>query len=173
MAISLYDVSVAGFQQSLQGVSKFLEKGFEHFRAGGVDLDEVVESRIYKDMFPFRFQIVSVVHHSLGAIEGAKRGVFSPPTDQRPHNYEALQQLVEEARTSLQAVSREDIDALEGRDVVFDFRDVKIPFTAENFLMSFSTPNLHFHAATAYGILRSRGVPLGKRDFMGPLRIKR
>ena len=40
------------------------------------------------------------------------------------------------------------------------------------FLQSFSLPNFYFHAATAYDILRSKGVPLGKRDFMGPLRLK-
>ena len=30
----------------------------------------------------------------------------------------------------------------------------------------------HFHAVTAYDILRSRGVPLGKRDYEGRLRTK-
>ena len=47
-----------------------------------------------------------------------------------------------------------------------------MPFVAENFIMSFSLPNFYFHAATAYDILRNKGVPLGKRDFMGPLRMK-
>jgi hypothetical protein len=31
-------------------------------------------------------------------------------------------------------------------------------------------PNFHFHAVTAYDILRSRGVPLSKRDYEGQLR---
>jgi len=29
--------------------------------------------------------------------------------------------------------------------------------------MSFSLPNFYFHATTAYDILRTNGVPLGKR----------
>ena len=49
--------------------------------------------------------------------------------------------------------------------------DRKIPFKAEGFLMSFSLPNFYFHATTAYDILRQKGVPLGKRDFLGRLRI--
>ena len=48
----------------------------------------------------------------------------------------------------------------------------KLPFTAEGFLMSFSLPNFYFHATTAYDILRTNGVPLGKRDFMGRLKMK-
>ena len=37
-------------------------------------------------------------------------------------------------------------------------------------ILSFSLPNFHFHAVTAYDILRTRGVPLGKRDYEGRLR---
>ena len=63
-----------------------------------------------------------------------------------------------------------DVNALEGKDVVFQIRDTKIPFTAEGFVQSFSLPNFYFHATTAYDILRSKGVPLGKRDFLGRMR---
>jgi hypothetical protein len=49
----------------------------------------------------------------------------------------------------------------------------KLPFTGGDFLLSFSIPNFHFHATTAYDILRTQGVPIGKRDYMGPLRMKR
>ena len=64
------------------------------------------------------------------------------------------------------------MNALEGKDVTFQFKDFKLPFTAENFLLSFSLPNFYFHATTAYDILRHKGVPLGKRDFTGKLRLK-
>ena len=50
--------------------------------------------------------------------------------------------------------------------------NLKLPFTAENFLLSFSLPNFYFHATTAYDILRHKGVPIGKRDFMGRMRMK-
>ena len=67
----------------------------------------------------------------------------------------------------------EAVNALGGRDVVFLLGDHKLPFTAEGFLMSFSLPNFYFHATTAYDILRTNGVPLGKRDFMGRLKMKK
>ncbi len=64
------------------------------------------------------------------------------------------------------------MNALEGKGVVFQLRDLKIPFTAEGFILSFSLPNFYFHATTAYDILRMKGVPIGKRDYMGPMRLK-
>jgi hypothetical protein len=47
---------------------------------------------------------------------------------------------------------------------------MKIKFSVEGFLLSFSIPNFHFHATTAYDILRSKGVPIGKRDYLGRMR---
>ena len=89
-------------------------------------------------------------------------------------DYAGLQKLVAEARAEIDARRlRPRVNALEGKDVVFQMGDFKMPFTAEGFLMSFSLPNLHFHATTAYDILRLKGVPLGKRDFMGPPRLKK
>ena len=57
-------------------------------------------------------------------------------------------------------------------EVIFRFRDFAIPFTTENFLLSFALPNFYLHATTAYDILRMKGVPLGKIDFLGQMRIK-
>ena len=124
-------------------------------------------------MFPFRFQVISVAHHSRGAIEGAKAGVCRPPPSLEL-NYTGLQRLVVEAQAALMALTAEEVNALEGRDMVFELGERKLPFPdVESFLMSFSLPNFYFHAATAYDILRQAGVPLGKRDFLGQMRLKR
>lgn len=172
MAISLYDVSVTSFLQVLGGVSGYMDRGLSHCQDNGIDPEEIVETRLFPDMLPFRFQILSVVHHSIGAIEATKVGVFSPPGSMEPLNYAALQAKVAEAQAALKALKPDEINALEGGDMFFQFGERKMPFTAEGFLMSFSMPNLHFHATTGYDILRMKGVPLGKRDYMGQLRLK-
>ncbi|MGP0059725.1 MAG: DUF1993 family protein [Beijerinckiaceae bacterium] len=172
MAISLYDLSVVCFLQTLGGVAGFLDKGLAHCRDNNIDLNDIVETRLYPDMLPFRFQVLAVVHHSVDAIEGVRNGLFLPPSKIPPLDYAGLQNVVAEARKALQALTPADVNALEGRDMVFQFRDTKMPFVAEGFLLSFSLPNFHFHATTAYDILRSKGVPLGKRDYLGRLRLK-
>ena len=60
MAISLYDVSVVSFLQTLGVVSGFLERGLAHCQDNGIDPEEVVETRLFPDMLPFRFQVISV-----------------------------------------------------------------------------------------------------------------
>jgi hypothetical protein len=172
MAIPLYDLTVGSYLQTLAGVSGFLDRGLAHCRDNNIDPEEIVETRLWNDMLPFRFQLISVAHHSRGAIEGVKKGAFAPPSEARPLNYAQLQELVADARADLQKLTPAEVNALEGGEVVFQIRDFKMLFTAENFLMSFSMPNFYFHATTAYDILRSKGVPLGKRDFMGQMRMK-
>ena len=101
MAISLYDASVGCYLQTLGAVENFLGKGAAHCKEKGLDSNEIVETRLFADMLPFRFQILSVAHHSLGAIRGAQAGVFSPPSQSPPHDYAALQNIVKETRESL------------------------------------------------------------------------
>ena len=172
MATSLYDMSVASYLQTLGGVAGFLDKGLAHFTTHKVDPNEVVETRLFADMLPFRFQLQSVAHHSLGAMEAVKSGVFLPPANLAPLDYHGLQKLIGDARDALKKLTPADVNAGEGRDVIFQIGERKLPFTAEGFLLSFSLPNFHFHAATAYDILRMKGVPLGKRDYLGALRLK-
>jgi hypothetical protein len=171
MAISLYDVSVGTYLQILGAASGFLAKGREHCEKNGIDLKQVVETRLVPDMLPFRFQVVAVAHHSLGAIQGVEAGVFRPPTVP-DLDYPGLEKLVADARTGLLAYKREAIEALEGKDVQFKLGERGMPFIARDFLLSFSLPNFYFHATTAYDMLRMKGVPIGKRDFMGVPRIK-
>ena len=172
MAVSLYDLSVTNYLQTLGGMEGFLGRGLAHFQENKIDPNEVVETRLYPDMLPFRFQVLATAHHSIGAMRGVKAGLFTPPAQLPPLDYAGLQKAVTEAREALQELAAADVNTLEGKDVVFQIRDTKIPFTAEGFIQSFSLPNFYFHATTAYDILRSKGVPLGKRDFLGRMRLK-
>ncbi len=173
MAITLYDISVGQFLQTLGALEGVLAKGAAFAAESGTDLTAIVDTRVHPDMFPFSFQVVSACHHSWGAIQGAKTGIAGPPGMAPEGGYPALQALVADAIAGLKAQTPEEINALEGKDVVFQMGDsFKLPFTAEGFLTSFALPNFYFHATTTYAILRSKGVKLGKRDFMGKMRMK-
>jgi len=172
MAITFYEASVATYLQTLNALSGVLAKGAAHCKEKGIDLQSIVETKLAPDMLPFAFQVQSAVHHSKNALEAMKKGVFTPPSATPSHSYAEWQGEVAAAIEALKKITPEDANAVEKNDVVFEFRNMKMPFTATGFLFSFSLPNFFFHATTAYDILRSKGVPLGKRDFMGALRMK-
>jgi len=171
MAISLYDVSISTYLQVLGGVRGVLDKGEEYARNNDIDLMELVESSLYPDMRPLRFQVICVWHHSLGAIRGIQEGLFTPPPAMDDLDYGGLRSLVETASTELQQMNRQEIDSLEGRDMTFKLGDFELPFTTEDFILSFSLPNFYFHATTTYDLLRTAGVPLGKLDYLGQMRV--
>ena len=169
MAISLYDISVRPFLQTVGAIDGVLAAG----AASGVDINQLVTARLHDDMLPFRFQVQSVVHHSIDAIDGVKAGAFSPSPAIPEQSYAELQASVADALARLKALTPGEVNALEGNDVIFSMGErFKLPFTAVGFLTSFSLPNMHFHAATTYGMLRARGVKLGKKDYMGAMWVK-
>lgn len=170
MAITLYDLSVGCFLQTLGAVEGYLAKSADYFEEKGIDSNEIVETRLFPDMLPFRFQVVAVAHHSAGALAGVKAGAFAPPAPSTA-DFAGLQKLIGDARASLEALTPAEVNAYEGKDVLFSVRDIKMPFKAEGFLQTFSLPNFHFHATTAYDILRQKGVPLGKRDYLGKMKL--
>ena len=172
MPVSLFDGTVARFEQTLSATLGFLEKGRTHCKENGVNLDDIVETSLHPDMRPFRFQVISTVHHSAGALVGVKKGEFSPP-ETADQNYEVLQGMVEGALKEIQGIDRGELEARGGADLTFRMGKNSIPFTVEDFLLSFSIPNFYFHATTTYDILRSQGVPVGKMDFLGNLQVKR
>jgi hypothetical protein len=171
MAASLYDISIGSYLQLLGGVSRFLDKGASFLEEKGIEPQEIVEMKLHPDMLPFQFQLKSVCHHSLGAIRGMQEGLFAPPPKTPDLDYAGLTALVKEAEAELREQSREEIDAMAGKQVIFRLSRGDMPFSAENFVLSFSLPNLYFHATTAYDMLRMKGAPIGKLDYLGNMRV--
>ena len=171
MSISFYDASVGTYQQILGGVAAILDKGTAFAAESEIDLNEIVGTKLRDDMMPFHFQIVSVCHHSWGALQGMRDGRFSPPSFELDKDYQGLQALVGEAQEGVASVSESAAADLAEKSMVFAIGDREMPFTNKNFLLSFSLPNFYFHATTTYDILRMLGVPLGKMDFLGRMKV--
>ena len=171
MSISFYDASVGSYLQILEGTVGVLESGKQYAAEAGLDLQEIVMTRLRDDMMPFHFQVVSVAHHSLGAIRGMEKGEFMPPSFGLDKDYAGLQALVSEAQDGLKSLSKESVEALAEKTLVFKLGKNELPFTNQNFLLSFSLPNFYFHATTTYDILRMRGAALGEMHFLGPMKM--
>lgn len=174
MTLCLYELSAPTYLQTLRAVSGFLEKSRAAFEDQGLDPDAVLEAQIHPDMRPFRFQVQHTAFHSRGALEAILAGRVTYPTPRPPLDYAGLQTLIAETTDAVAAFDPDAINGRAGAEVVWEAPagGAARRFTSEGFLLSFSLPNFYFHATTAYDILRARGAPLGKVDYMGALRLK-
>jgi uncharacterized protein len=172
MAFSLYAATIPSYQQILGAVSGLLATAEAFCSEKGIAHEEIIQARLAEDMQPFAYQVKSTAVHSLGAIEGVRRGVFSPDITTPPETFTALKARIAVTLAALEVIQPAEVDAFVGRDMRFASGDRRLDFTAETFLLSFSQPNFYFHATTTYDILRWKGVRIGKRNFMGKLRLK-
>lgn len=186
MTITLYDLSVPTFLQTSRAVSGFLNRAAKHCAETGADPDDFVHARLHPDMAPFHFQIESLKNHAVWGLEAVKTGVFAPPALAGAIPFTELRATVSQAVTALEALTPDEVNSWSGNDLDIDvFRPVDeenaatsawaprtLAFTPETFLLSYSLPNFYFHVVTAYDILRTRGVPIGKGDYEGRLRTR-
>ena len=172
MATSLYDLSVASYLQTVGAVAGFLDRAAKQCAETGSDPDDFVGARLFEDMAPFHFQIECVDHHSVWALEAVKSGLFAPPALVGPIPFVDLQAMMAQTETALKAFTPDEVNSWAGKDLDLQIGPRRLTFTSETLILSFSLPNFYFHAVTAYDILRTRGVPLGKRDYEGLLRTR-
>lgn len=122
-------------------------------------------------MLPFTYQIKSVAEHTAGALAAVGEGVYGPDLNPPPSTFDGLRDKLDSAKTALKSVSEDEMESWIGRDMRFEFKTVRMDFTVEDFLLSFSQPNFYFHASAAYSIARHLGVGVGKTDFLGRMRL--
>jgi hypothetical protein len=171
MPITLYDALAPSYLQILGGLKTVLAKGLEHAAATGRNPDDLVQARLIADMHPLGIQVQRAYDYSAGALRDVGRGAFTLP-QKLDHTYAGLQGLVAAAEAEVRSFKPDAVEGVIGREFIFDPMDPPLRFTAEAYLFSFALPNFYFHAVTAYDILRAEGVPVGKRDYLGELRLR-
>lgn len=170
MAFSLYDVSVPVFRQYLAALSGVLAKAGAHCASGAAGEGELTGFRLYEDMQPFTFQVGQAIAHSAGAVATLRGQTY--PRAEGLETLDGCKAAVDAAVAYLDGVKSTDITVGDDADVDFQTPRGTMTFTARDYLFTFAYGNFFFHATTAYDILRHRGVAIGKRDFLGAVRIK-
>jgi hypothetical protein len=169
---SLYTAIVPSYLQVLRSVAGLIGKAEAYCSEKGIAPEDLLQTRLAPDMLPFAYQVKATSTHSLGALDAVRNGVFVPDRSPPPGDFPELHARVADTLIALEGVDPAEINGFVGRDMRFAAGERHMDFTAENFLLSFSQPNFYFHAATAYGILRWKGMDIGKRDFIGRPRTK-
>ncbi len=154
-------------QQTLTAMSGFLRKAADHAKSVEVEDAVFLSARLYPDMFPMGRQVQIAADM---AARGAARlaGIELPNFPDEETTLIQLADRAERANIFVQGAPEDPINANARETLQIPIGDQTMPMEGRAFLSNFILPNLHFHAATAYGLLRMQGVTLGKRDFLMP-----
>jgi hypothetical protein len=165
MALSLYDASIPVYLQMLRNLEVWIGKAEAHAAASGADPAGYLTARLAPDMATLVGQIQFA---SDAAKSGAARlaGVTAPSFPDTETTWPELKARVAKTIAFVEGVARDAVEGDEARTVELPLPGRTMTFTARNFLLQFSLPNFLFHVVTAYGLLRSQGVPLGKMDYL-------
>lgn len=167
MALSIYDASIPWFLHALGNLGNVLDKAAAHCEQEKIDPAVLLGSRLYPDMFPLTRQVQIMADVCKGC--GARLTGQEPP--RFADNETTIAQLKTRLRDTAQflgSLERAGFEGAEGRPVELKFPNMTLTFSdGWKYLQGFVLPNVYFHSATAYGILRHNGVRLGKGDFLG------
>lgn len=168
MAFDLYCAFVPTVRQLLGALPGVIDKAQQFVADGNASDGELLEAKLAETMWPLPWHIRSCWMHSGYALDQLAGGAFTPDFTEIPDGWDAMRATVAAAEQRMAAATREEIEALAGRPIDFVLGgQTRFTLPGERFLLGFSMPNFQFHATTFYGILRMKGVPLGKRDYMG------
>ncbi|NIJ06806.1 hypothetical protein FHS31_000388 [Sphingomonas vulcanisoli] len=166
MTISMYQASVPVLIRQLEAVSAFLGKAEDYAEEQGLDAQELLDGKLAPDMLAFPRQIQIMTDMAKGG--GARlAGQEAPAYADDETSFAQLRERIAKTVAYLNTLSATDIDGSEERDIVLKIAGNEMPFKGQAYLLGFVLPNVFFHATAAYAILRNKGVPLGKRDFLG------
>lgn len=172
MSVSLYEATISHYLQVLPPIAGLVEKAREHCEAKGLPAEALTDARLAPDMWNFAKQVCAVCQHSNGALAAARSGETGPDLTPPPLDFDALAARLAEAIEQLKAATPEELADLSGKDTCFRMGERVMPFTVQDYLLTFALPNFYFHASMAYAILRNQGLEVGKRDFLGAPRLK-
>ena len=160
----------AAFQQmkkQLGQLDKWLDAASAYADTKKFDSKAFAGLRLVVDQLPFSFQVQTVCDT---AKLGASRltGKAAPANADTEQTIDELHARVRSTMSYLDGFVENDFAESATRSITQPRWEGKT-MTGEDFFREHVQPNFFFHLTTAFAILRSNGVPLGKRDFLGAL----
>ena len=163
MKVSMSGMVLETFIPMLESLIGWLEKGTAHAKHRDLDL---VTARLAPDMYTLAQQVQQACHH---AIDGVARltGTMPASTVSEATSLAGLTAQIRTTLEQLRGVPAAAFDGAEARDCsVPTPNGMVIAMNGLEFLRAWALPHFYFHVVIAYGILRHRGVDLGKPDYL-------
>jgi hypothetical protein len=152
------------FLSRLDTLAHILDKSADHFQNEG---DSILLFSITDDMLPFGTQIVFTCNQPHNFARWCA-GQAMANLESDVASIGAARRVIEQTRESLISTTTDDSKLNEIQRVdLAEGQYLELP--GAEYVNDFLLPNFYFHLVTAYNIMRMKGVPLGKADYMSHL----
>lgn len=165
MTFSLYSATVPVLTRQLNSLLAILNKAEAYAAERKFDVDNFVDTRLAPDMLSFKFQVQSASDHAK-FIAARISGKTPPSWPDEEKTFADLKARVGKALDYLKTFTEADFAGADDRDVTQRIGGQERVMKADAYFLNRGLPNFYFHVTTAYAILRSAGVPIGKGDFL-------
>ena len=118
-------------------------------------------------MFDFTRQVQIAADFAKG-VTARLAGQEVPVFEDNETTFAELQARITKTLQFISSIPTDKIDGSEEREIITRPGTPKEKrFNGQSYLLSYGLPQFFFHITTAYAILRSNGIEIGKRDYMG------
>ena len=168
--MNLYQLLLPRYKKVLSNLDAILTLAEKWASERKVADETVLKARLALDMFPFVKQVQIVCDNA--------KGTCARLCGQEPIKFEDNEATFAELHTRiaktlelLDTCKESDFEGAAERLIAMPYHGNR-KLRGEHYVWEYALPNLFFHFTTAYDILRSNGVPLGKSDYLGELSLQ-
>jgi len=160
--ITLYQASIPVLIRGLNNLSTILKKGEMFADEKGIPHSELLDTRLVADMAALPYQVQRVSDTAKGV--AVRLGGQDPvPMADTETTFAELQERIQKTIDVLKSVPEESINGKEEVEITV----VGNKLSGTGYVLGFALPNFFFHVTTTYALLRHKGVPVGKTDYLG------
>lgn len=168
MKVTAHSITVPVFVRTLTNLSGILDKAAAFCEQRKVREGVLMDARLFPDMFPLTMQVRIACDFARGGV-ARLTGQEPPKFEDDETSLSDLKKRIARSIEYVQGFTEAQLAGCEDRRIVRTVGGREIVFDGYGYLAQFVLPNFFFHVTTAYDILRSNGVELGKRDYIGAL----
>lgn len=164
----MYYQIISQCSQSLKSLEIYLDKAERSAAAKKFDVDVLLTGRLAPDMQNFIYQVQSACDYVKAAAAWLS-GQTPPKHEDNERTIEELRARIRKTIAFAESVEEAQYAGASERNVILSWAPSGKVVGGEDYLLQVAIPNVFFHIAMAYAILRHNGVEVGKRDFLGPI----
>ncbi len=162
----LHAQTVPVLQQQTRALIGQLDKAAAWCAEQGVTESDLLDTRLAPDMYPLAKQLDFVVNQLLQPMRRLADIDLHDPAEAAP-TIAAHQQRLTSALTLIADIDAARLDTDPDRIVSMDLPNgMAFDLPAAAYVRDWALPQFWFHIMTSYALMRMRGVPIGKADFV-------